>query len=113
VRLVHDPAHHPQVVAAVECAMAAVHPGGYVQAVHALGTGDLLTDAGQIFAPALVAVGAEDAITPPDQARAAYAALPRAFGCHVIAAAGHALPQEQPRHLAVILARFIEEQTHV
>jgi pimeloyl-ACP methyl ester carboxylesterase len=113
MRLVHDPAHNLEVVAAVERAMAAVDPGGYAQAVHALGAGDLLTDARQIHAPALVAVGAEDPITPPEKAREAYAALPGAAGFHIIPTVGHALPQQQPQHLAEILAGFIDERARV
>src|SRR5262249_11111747 len=64
-RLVHDPEHRPQVVVAVEKAMSSVDTEGYVQAAHALGAGDLLADAARIFAPALVAVGAQDVVTPP------------------------------------------------
>ncbi|HZD88536.1 MAG TPA: alpha/beta hydrolase [Pseudolabrys sp.] len=112
-RLVYDVAGKPQVVAAVERAMAAIDPAGYAQAVHALGAGDLLADAANVTAPALVAVGAEDVITPPDRARAAVAALPHATGCHVIPAVGHALPQEAPRTVADLVARFIEEHAHV
>ena len=112
-RLVHDVAGKPQVVAAVERAMAAVNPAGYAQAVHALGAGDLLADAALVATPALVAVGAEDVITPPEGARAADAALPHATGCHLIPAAGHALPQEAPQAVADLVARFIEEHAHV
>ncbi len=112
-RLVHDVTGKPQVVAAVERAMAAVNPAGYAQAVQALGAGDLLADAALVAAPALVAVGAQDVITPPDGARAAAAALPHAAGCHLIPAAGHALPQEAPQAVADLVARFIEEHAHV
>lgn len=112
-RLVYDVTGKPQVVAAVERAMAAINPAGYAQAVHALGAGDLLADAANVTAPALVAVGAEDVVTPPDRARAAAAALPHATGCHVIPAVGHALPQEAPQAVADLVARFIEEHAHV
>lgn len=111
-RLVHNPAHKPQVVAAVERAMAAVHPAGYIQAVRALGAGNLLADAARIEAPALVAVGAEDVITPPERAQAAHAALRCAASLHVIANAGHALPQEQPQRVADVVDRFIAEHVH-
>ena len=112
-RLVYDVTGKPQVVAAVERAMAAVNCGGYAQAVHALGAGDLLADAAHVSAPALVAVGAEDVITPPDRAHAADTALPQAAGCRVIPAAGHALPQEAPQVVADLVVRFIEEHAHV
>lgn len=111
-RLVHAPERKPQVLAAVRAAMAAVNPGGYVQAVRALGAGDLLADTARIAAPTMVAVGAEDLITPPANARSAYAALGNAAGYHEIADAGHALPQEQPATVANLLAQ-LAERCHV
>ena len=107
-RLVHAPERKPQVLASVRSAMDAVNPDGYVQAVRALGAGDLLADAARIAAPALVAVGAEDVITPPVNARSAYAALGNAAGYHEIADAGHALPQEQSATVADLLAQLVE-----
>jgi pimeloyl-ACP methyl ester carboxylesterase len=107
-RLVHAPERKAQVLAAVRAAMAAVNPGGYMQAVLALGAGDLLADAARIAAPTLVAVGAEDVITPPANARSAYAALGNAAGYHEIADAGHALPQEQPAVVAKLLSQLVE-----
>jgi pimeloyl-ACP methyl ester carboxylesterase len=107
-RLVHAPDGKPQIVAAVRDAMAAVNPSGYVQAVHALGAGDLLGDANAITAPTSVAVGAEDVITPAANARKAYDALPNAVGFHEIAGAGHALPQENPAAMAAVLAELVE-----
>lgn len=112
-RLVGDPEALPDIVAAVEQAMAAVRPHGYIQAVHALGAGQLLAEAESIQAPATVAVGALDQITPPANASALYKALPRAQDFHQIANAGHALPQEQPAVLADILARTAETLAHV
>jgi pimeloyl-ACP methyl ester carboxylesterase len=112
-RLVGQPEARPDVVAAVEAAMAAVHPAGYIQAVRALGAGQLTADAALIAAPAIVAVGTLDQITPPDNARRAHAALRNAVGFHEIPDAGHALPQEQPAALAQILAQTVESPTHV
>jgi len=112
-RLVGDPTARPDIVAAVEQAMASVNVRGYVQAAHALGAGHLLADAALIKAPAVVAVGALDQITPPENARRAYAALPRALGFSEIPGAGHALPQEQPAALASFLAETIGIFAHV
>jgi pimeloyl-ACP methyl ester carboxylesterase len=112
-RLVGDPAARPDVVAAVEEAMGAVHPAGYIQAVRALGAGQLAADAARIAAPAIVAVGAQDQITPPANARTAHAALANATGFYEIPNAGHALPQEQPEALALVLARLVESMAHV
>ncbi len=112
-RLVGDPASRPDIVAAVEEAMGAVHPAGYIQAVRALGAGQLLTDAALISAPAIVAVGAQDQITPPANARTAHSALANAVGFYEIPNAGHALPQEQPESLALVLAHLVESMAHV
>jgi pimeloyl-ACP methyl ester carboxylesterase len=96
-RLVHDAAALP----AVRAAMAQVKLAGYAQAVHALGAGDLLRDAPHL-PPALVACGAQDVVTPPDNARALHAALPGGT-LHIVPDAGHVLPQEKPREVAVLL----------
>ena len=104
-KLVHAPESKPTVVAAIREAMAAVNVPGYVQAVRALGAGDLLAECGAIAAPALVTVGAEDAVTPPAQARAVFSALARAVAFREVRDAGHALPQENP----VVVARLLSE----
>jgi pimeloyl-ACP methyl ester carboxylesterase len=107
-RLVYEPGRKPQVLGAVRDAMAAVNTSGYVQAVRALGAGDLLADAARIAAPTLVAVGAEDVVTPPANARSLYAALANPAGYHEIANAGHALAQEDPVAVAQLLTQLIE-----
>jgi pimeloyl-ACP methyl ester carboxylesterase len=110
--LVGDPTARPDVVAAMEEAMAAVHPAGYIQAVHALGAGRLLEDASRIAAPSMVAVGSADRITPPANARQAHAALANPAGFHEISGAGHALPQEQPQALAAPLTQLVGNLAH-
>jgi pimeloyl-ACP methyl ester carboxylesterase len=105
-RLVGEPDRHPHVVEAVRSAMAQVNPAGYAQAVRALGAGDLLSDIARITGPALVAVGSNDVITPPDNARTACAAFPRAAAFHEVAGAGHAMPQEQPDAVARLLSQL-------
>lgn len=107
-RLVHAPERKPQVLAAVRAAMAAVDTAGYTQAVYALGAGDLLADAARIEAPVMVVVGAEDVVTPPENARTLHAALRRSAGFHEIPDAGHALPQESPAAVADILSELLE-----
>jgi pimeloyl-ACP methyl ester carboxylesterase len=103
-RLVHRPEVKPEALAGVRRAMAAVRPAGYAQAVRALGAGDLLADAARVAVPTLVAVGAVDAITPPANARAAFAALPGHSARFVeVPEAGHALPQEAPATVAGLL----------
>lgn len=109
-RLVHQPERKPQVLAGVREAMAAVNPQGYAQAVRALGAGDLLADAAAIIVPTLVAVGAEDVVTPPANARRVHDALTDPVGCHDIADAGHALAQENPAAVAGLLMPLIGAQ---
>jgi pimeloyl-ACP methyl ester carboxylesterase len=109
LRLVHAPESKPLIVAAVRDAMTALHRQGYIQAVHALGAGDLIADAAAITAPTCVAVGAEDIVTPPANARAAYAALPHATSFHEITSAGHAFPQETPAAAAAVLTELLEQ----
>lgn len=110
-RLVYQPERKPEIARAVEEAMAAVDPAGYAQAVQALGRGDLLADARRITVPALVAVGAQDVITPPDNARQAHQAL-TGSRFHEVADAGHALPQEAPQAVATLLAPLFEDAVH-
>jgi pimeloyl-ACP methyl ester carboxylesterase len=112
-RLVGNPQARPEIVDAVQQAMGSVNPGGYVQAVYALGAGQLLSDAASITAPSIVAVGTLDQITPPKNARSAHAALANAIGYHEVGGAGHALPQEEPAALAHILAETIVSPVHV
>ena len=107
-KLVHAPESKPAIVAAIREAMAAVNVSGYAQAVRALGAGDLLADCSAIAAPALVAVGAEDTVTPPANARAVFSALARAVAFREIRGAGHALPQENPAAVAQLLSELME-----
>jgi pimeloyl-ACP methyl ester carboxylesterase len=112
-RLVYDQEHKPQVVAAVEKAMSLVDVEGYIQAAHALGAGDLLADAAQVYAPTLVAVGTQDVVTPPENARRAHQALSGECIYHEIEAAGHAVPQELPQTVADLVGAFVERHAHV
>lgn len=107
-RLIHDAEHKPQVLAQVRAAMAAVNKAGYAQAVRALGAGDLIADLRRIPAPTLIAVGAEDVITPPANAHLAFTALANPANYFEVPGAGHALPQENPAAVARLLAQLIE-----
>jgi 3-oxoadipate enol-lactonase len=66
-------------------------------------TGDLP----RMAMPALVVVGAEDAVTPPDEARAMADALPDAR-LVVIPGAGHLTPIEEPEATNQALAEFLD-----
>jgi pimeloyl-ACP methyl ester carboxylesterase len=108
-RLVYSPQTKPEVLARVRSAMAALNKTGYAQAVRALGHGDLLADAARITAPSWVAIGAEDAVTPPAGARALHAALTNPRQYQEFAATGHALPQEAPAAVARLLEELVLE----
>jgi len=112
-RLVSRFVENPAIMAGVERAMSAVRLPGYAQAVWALGAGTLLADAARIAAPALVAVGADDVVTPPANARAVHDALPHPLALELIPRAGHALPQEAPEAVARLLGTLMLENAHV
>jgi len=56
--------------------------------------------------PTLVLVGSEDEIAPPEAARAMAQLIPGAQ-CHVVPAAGHIAPLEQPLATSRVLADFL------
>jgi len=103
-RLLHAPERHPEILAGVQRAMAAVNPPGYAQACHALGAGDLLADALRFAMPATILVGAADVVTPPATAMALYEAAPSGSTIELVPEAGHALPQQAPALVATRLA---------
>jgi pimeloyl-ACP methyl ester carboxylesterase len=109
--LLADPAAQPEVLRAVERAMAAVRRPGYDQAARLLAIGRLLDDAAKIEVPSAVVTGSDDRITPPGNGRLVFAALqassPRQ-ALRIIAGAGHAVCQEQPAEVARTIAQFIE-----
>ena len=111
-RLVYSPETKPGVLARVRSAMAALNKTGYAQAVHALGHGDLLADAARITAPTSVAIGAEDAITPPAGARTLHAALASPLEYREFTMTGHALPQEAPIAVGRLLEGLVREARH-
>ena len=111
-RLVYTPEKKPDVLARVRSAMAALNKAGYAQAVRALGHGDLLADVARITAPTCVAIGAEDAVTPPAGARTLHAALASPLDYQEFAATGHALPQEAPIAVAQLLEKLVKEARH-
>ncbi|HEY7663590.1 MAG TPA: alpha/beta hydrolase [Xanthobacteraceae bacterium] len=114
--LLADPAGRPDVLQAVERAMADVRRPGYDQAARMLAGGRLLDDAANILVPTAVLVGTQDRITPPASARRVFDALPGASQRHVyrdIADAGHALCQEQPDAVARAITEMVENRANV
>jgi pimeloyl-ACP methyl ester carboxylesterase len=114
--LVADPAARPDVVRAVEQAMADVRRPGYDQAARLLAVSRLIDDAAKLDVPTTVIVGIEDRITPPANVRRAFEALPEASQRHAyveIANAGHAICQEQPAEIARIITAIVEHKANV
>jgi pimeloyl-ACP methyl ester carboxylesterase len=108
--LLAHPAARPDVLQAVERAMAAVRRPGYDQAARLLAGGRLIDDVAQLEVPTAVLVGAQDRITPPANARRVFDALPASSGQHAyreIPDAGHAVCQEQPAEVARAIAEFV------
>jgi pimeloyl-ACP methyl ester carboxylesterase len=109
-RLVHA-RHHASLVAGVVKAMSEVRLPGYAHASRMLSCGDLVLDGIQLPMRTLVLVGAEDEVTPPQNCRRLFEAMVAAKAelghrLEIVPDAGHALPQEQPRVVADIIARF-------
>ncbi len=113
--LLADPAGRPDVLQAVERAMAQVRRPGYDQAARLLAGGRLIDDAARIDVPTLVLVGAQDRITPPANVRRVSGALrgrPQPHAYHEIPDAGHALCQEQPAIVARTISEFVAREAN-
>jgi pimeloyl-ACP methyl ester carboxylesterase len=112
--LVADPAARPDVVQAVEQAMADVRRPGYDQAARLLAVSRLIDDAAKLDVPTTMIVGIEDRITPPANVRRAFEALPETsrHAYFEIANAGHAVCQEQPVEIARIITEIVEHKAN-
>jgi pimeloyl-ACP methyl ester carboxylesterase len=100
-------AKQPELVAAVERTMRAASPAGIAAALRGMAARpDVTAWLPQIDVPALVAVGEEDQISPPDEMRAIAAALPAARFV-LIADAGHMAPLENPTAFNAALREFL------
>jgi 3-oxoadipate enol-lactonase len=101
-------ARRPEVTAEVRAIAADQTPAGVVSALKALRDRPDATPAlGRIAVPTLVIVGAEDVLTPPDQARFLAAAIPGAR-LEVLDGAGHLANLERPEAFNAILERFLQ-----
>lgn len=104
-RLVFEPEKNQSLTNRVVKAMGAINPHGYGQASKMLASGSLIDDVSGLTVPTHVIVGAEDIITPIDQAKEVYAALP--FQCRqsflIIPKAGHAVYQQKPEDFGAFL----------
>ncbi len=105
-KLVFDPERHGALVEDIRTAMAAVKQPGYGQAVEALRFGSLADDAARVTCPTLVAVGAEDRVTPPAGARSLASLLPGPSAYIELPGVGHALTQQAPAFTAEAIKRL-------
>lgn len=105
--LVHDPAHHPDIVARVEAMMGLVNPKGYTQAVRMLASGDLPGDLARVPRRPGFIIGAQDRVTPIAQTIAAAGAWEAAYGLRPtiteIDQAGHAVYLQRPEAFSTAL----------
>lgn len=113
-RLVHAPEAHPDLVRKVADSMAKVSLPGYAQAVRMLASGNLAGDCARLSVPTAVVVGAMDIVTPPDQSRRAYEAIPAAMrrGLTEVPGAGHAVHLQAPSALAQVIAALALPTAH-
>lgn len=98
---------HPNTVAAWCAGVRAMRKRALLQALHAVKERPSIMDRlGEIAIPVLVVCGANDTVAQPGHARAMAKRLPGG-NLAIVPAAGHALPFEQPRELAVLIRRFV------
>ncbi|MBB5936245.1 3-oxoadipate enol-lactonase/4-carboxymuconolactone decarboxylase [Streptomyces zagrosensis] len=79
-------------------------PGCYIAACEALAAYDIRSQLGQIGAPTLVLVGADDQVTPPADARVLVAGIPDAR-LALVPGTSHLTPVEQPSAATDLLVR--------
>lgn len=73
---------------------------------HVMGDLDLDARIGLLAMPAAVIVGTADRLTPPEQARAIAAALPRCTGLTELPGLGHMTPVEDPGAVSGVIRRL-------
>ena len=109
--LLADASGRPDILHAVERAMAAVRRPGYDQACRMLASGRLHDDAVQVEVPAAIINGDKDSVTPVANGQLAYQDLQKSPARHlfrIIKGAGHAICQEKPEEVARVMVEFVE-----
>jgi 3-oxoadipate enol-lactonase len=112
-KLVGETSHRerPELVASVQEWILANPPKGIANALHGLAArADSRETLATIDVPTLVLVGAEDVLTPPDEARAMAAAIPGAR-LEVVPRAGHLANLENPEAVTAALRGFLPRQS--
>ena len=108
-KLVGETSHRerPALVASLRDRILSASPRGIANALHGLAArADSRETLPMIAVPTLVLVGAEDVLTPPDEATTMAAAIPRAR-LDVIPAAGHLANLEDPSAVNAALQAFL------
>ncbi|MCC6124700.1 MAG: alpha/beta fold hydrolase [Pirellulales bacterium] len=101
-------AEQPQIVAQTERVMLAADPRGVAAAARGMARRrDFRAELKNIDLPALVLVGADDALTPPAAMQSWAATIPHAV-FRVIADAGHMAPLEQPAPVNAAIESFLD-----
>jgi len=109
--LLADASGRPDILHAVERAMAAVRRPGYDQACRMLANGRLQDDAVNVEVPAAVINGDRDSVTPVANGQLVYQDLQKSSARHlfrIIEDAGHAVCQEKPEEVARAMVQFVE-----
>jgi pimeloyl-ACP methyl ester carboxylesterase len=102
-----SPNASPELVVEVATIMGQIRPGPYRTAAIALSEADERDVLARIRVPTLVLCGALDRVTPLEEVRAVYRAIPGAAWA-VIPEAGHVSNQEQPERFNTVVRRFLE-----
>jgi len=98
----------PNIVAEIRRTIETTNPQGLAAAQLGMAEREDVRDyLPQIKVPTLVVVGREDAISPVEEMRAIAEAIPGAK-LHIIEAAGHMSPLEQPTEFNRVLAEFVD-----
>jgi len=98
----------PRIVDQLRQVIARADPEGVAAALRGMAARRDMSDRlGEIEQPALLIVGAEDAITPVEEMRSMATALP-AGRLSVIADAGHMAPMERPEPVNAAIVEFLE-----
>lgn len=98
---------HPQRIGTIRLMMEKVRPRAAAGALRGMAARpDRTSDLARIRVPTLVLVGADDKITPPEEARSMAEAIPDAH-FHIIPEAGHLAPLENPAATNEAILRFL------
>ena len=110
--LVYDPLHHADVVASVARGMAALRRDGFQQAGDMLARARIFDDLAKVQCPVLVAVGAQDKVTPPEKVAIIAESAPPCWRIKsslvLVPECGHALTQQRPLEAANLVAEVVD-----